>query len=176
MKRIVNYELCRLLKLENLDVMVVKNKKFGDYTSNVLMKEKLSPETVLSQLAASELFESVEIKNGHINIWLSKKIPEVVFPDKFNINHRMKDIYERLTQEGYLANACVVKPWDELLKLCVLLYATIHIFKTPTENELAKIIQSFESIDSGYIYRNKQKNELSGIRFILGHCLLLLER
>lgn len=46
---------------------------FGDYSTNVAMKEQLNPNEVAEKLKNNELFEKVEVKNGFINFFINKE-------------------------------------------------------------------------------------------------------
>ncbi|NQU82792.1 MAG: arginine--tRNA ligase, partial [Parcubacteria group bacterium] len=46
---------------------------FGDYSTNVAMKENLNPNEVAEKLKQNPLFEKVEVKGGFINFFVSKE-------------------------------------------------------------------------------------------------------
>ena len=48
------------------------NFSYGDFSTNVAIKEKLNPQEIADKLKASPLFEKVEVVNGFINFFLSQ--------------------------------------------------------------------------------------------------------
>jgi len=68
---------------------------FGDYSTNVAMKEQLNPIDVAEKLKSNPLFEKVEVKSGFINFFISKDY----------LKKQVKDILEQKDKYGQPASA-----------------------------------------------------------------------
>ncbi len=51
-------------------VEMPENFSYGDFSTNVAIKEKLNPQEIADKLKTSPLFENVEVVNGFINFFL----------------------------------------------------------------------------------------------------------
>lgn len=160
-----------------IEVSEVRNNKFGDYTSNVLLKNKLDGKKLMDQLTKERLFEKVETVNGHLNFFITSEIPEkrCVIKTTQKIN-RMKHLHDRLLKEKYNGKIDLREEWSPLVKQLNLLMATQEVFGEVTADEVSKLIKTFEQIDDAYIYRGHSFEALSGICKLFGTCLEVLER
>lgn len=147
-------------------------KQFGDYSTNVLLKEKLDKTVVEACLEAHELIADYKLVNGHVNIYLHKTL--IIYDGPLAFNLRMTSIHDRLEVEGYTQGQAG-EDWHDLIKLCNELNYSLDNYGT-SFNLDESIKKTFEKLDLGYIYRVQSDEVLGGIYLILHQVLIALGR
>lgn len=155
-------------------VEVTKPKgRFGDYTSNILLKKKLPPKEVVDHLKKHDLIDHVEVVNGHMNIflttgWMNRTGKVSSKP------YRAKVILNRLQTEGY-SDGSIDAHWEALIKKVHELNYTLDVFGEPLDLD-QEVIKTFLKLDHAYVYRGKSKELLGGISNLLNQMLNVLGR
>lgn len=175
MKRIIKQILKDSLRVE-AEISLPRNKDHGDYSSNVILKNKLSLE-LIEELLPSDLLESYEVINGHLNLFVKVDLqPCFDGPVLRILEHRMKSVCNRLMVEGYTQTSKLEGSWLSLSKAYNLLNQTQKTFGSVKSVEIEALIKTFEDLDYGYIYRNDSSDQLAAIVNLLAYCISLLER
>ncbi len=156
-----------------LEVIISDKSKHADYSSNVLMKHKINKDDLLTHLLSHPLIEEATVVNGHLNITMKD---ELVLKTGKPIDQlsRMKTIHDRLNIEGY-TDGCISKEWLPLVKKINEMNHALDIYNESFGIE-KDVLNLFESLDNGYVYRGLPKEALGGIFKVLKQMLLVLER
>ena len=152
-----------------------KKVSHGDYTSQVLLRHRLDEEQLIRDLKTHDLIQEVVIVNGHLNLYITEKLLETK-PVELNSDKagRMRVIRDRLCDEqlteGEIPNDFLplVKKTNELI--CSLNNLNI------SDGLEKEMIETFEKLDLGYVYRQQTRSDLGGIYRLLNTCLMVLER
>lgn len=147
----------------------------GDYTTQVLLKHKLEAEAILEDLLDNDIIKEVDVKNGHINIYLRDSLMNETYElSPVKSSNRLSVIRDRLYDEGHRSGQ-IPEYFYPLVKKVNELDMTLELFKT--RDDLDKdLIKTFKQLDLGYIYRKLTDDELGGIYLLFNTCLHVLER
>ncbi len=78
-KKLVEKSVKDLYKTEaEVEIEQPENKNFGDYSTNIAMVLKKNPQEIVDNIK-SDILEKIEVKNGFVNFWVSKKELERLF-------------------------------------------------------------------------------------------------
>ncbi len=171
--------------LENIEVSVPKEKKFGDFSTNILLKNRdIDQEAFRRILLEDSSIEKVENVNGFINIFLSKKIIDseiLTVKEKIKLNDayllsRMKNIQKRLEEENYISNSADIKNLD-LVKI-IKSYNNLceNLDSSNTLNYLEDLFNVFKKFDELVVYRKLDSSVLSNLNYLLDKIITLVER
>ena len=147
-------------------------KQFGDYASNVLLKEKLDKKVLEAPLHNHPLIDRYDVVNGHVNIVLKNDL--MIYQGPLACDLRMSSIHNRLEIEGYL-DGQVDDYWLDLVKLINELNYSLDTYHTSFDIEKS-VQKTFEKLDLGYIYRVQSSELLGGIYQMLHQALIALGR
>lgn len=154
------------------DVRVCKNLKHGDYTTNAVLKYKLD----IKDLKCPDWIDHYELVGGHLNLYVSTQLqPLYQGEKKRDIKHRMKDILNRLSIEGYTEDYEILV-WEQLVKSYNLLSLTYQKYGYAEKKYVDNLVDIFEKLDHGFVYRLKNHETLCAIRDLLNRIVTLLER
>lgn len=154
------------------DVKVCKNLKHGDYTTNAILKYKLD----IKDLKCPDWIDHYELVAGHLNLYLSTQLQPLCSGEKKrDVSHRMTDILNRLSIEGYTEDYKVMV-WEQLVKSYNLLYLTYKKYGCVERQYADELVATFENLDQGFVYRFKSHESLCAIRDLLNRIVALLER
>ncbi|MBI9013057.1 MAG: hypothetical protein JEZ08_12565 [Clostridiales bacterium] len=147
----------------------------GDYTSQVLLRHRVDEEALVRDLETHELIQKVVILNGHLNLYITEKLLEAEPCElKSKKTNRMRMIRNRLYDEQMTEGETphyflpLVKKTNELICSLKELNQSDGLEK--------ELIDTFEKLDFGYVYRQLTKSDLGGIYQLLNTCLMVLER
>lgn len=152
-----------------------KKVSHGDYTSQVLLRHRLEEEQLIHDLETYELIQEVVILNGHLNLYITEQLLEVTPCElKSNDAKRMRMIRNRLYDE-HLTEGEIPDYFLPLVKKTNELICSLKELNLP--DGLGKeMIETFETLDCGYVYRQQTTSDLGGIYRLLNTCLMVLER
>jgi len=159
------------------EVLVTTPKKtgFGDYTSQVLLQNKLDSRGLINEISIHPLIKSVEVVSGHLNIYLTEAL---IYTEnhvtQVSSCNRLQVIRDRLFDEGHTVGE-VPEYFYPLVKKVNELFFSLNELKDSDGLE-KELINIFKKLDLGYIYRNLSSDALGGIFKLFNTCLLALER
>jgi len=153
--------------------VTIPNGRFGDYTTNILLKKKIQPDALVDYLLSHKLISDVKVVNGHINIFLTTELIERS-GELSETPYRAYVVHNRLFIEGYLTGT-IEAYWMPLLKKVNELNYCLDVFNQSFDLE-KMILDLFRKLDHTYVYRNNDKEELGGISHLLGQMLVALGR
>lgn len=162
-----------LENLLELEVSLSDKSKHADYSSNVLMKHKIDKDELLTHLLDHPLIEEATVVNGHLNITVTGELIVKTGNPAHDLS-RMKTIHDRLNIEGY-TEGVISNEWLPLVKKINEMNHSLDLYKESFGLEKV-VLNLFENLDNGYIYRGLPKEVLGGIFKVLKQMLLVLER
>ena len=151
----------------------VPNGRFGDYTTNILLKKKIPPDALVDYLLSHELISDVKVVHGHVNIFLTTELIE----HSGNLSetpYRAYVVHNRLIIEGYISGM-IDAYWMPLLKKVNELNYCLDAFNQAYDLD-KMILDIYSKLDHTYVYRENDKEELGGISHLLGQMLVALGR
>jgi len=152
-----------------------KKVSHGDYTSQVLLRHRLDEEKLIRDLETHELIQRVVILNGHLNLYITENLLETTPCElKSNKTKRMRMIRNRLYDE-HMTEGEVPHYFLPLVKKTNELICSLKELNLSDGLE-KEMIETFEKLDFGYVYRQQTKSDLGGIYRLLNTCLMVLER
>jgi len=164
-------------QVEDIEVSVSKNSRFGDYSSNVLLKNRLNVDKVVQKLKDCELFEEISVTSGYLNLTLKSDLMLISAKiEGVNAPKRLLEVFNRLNTEGYDGQTKLLKEWSPLVKQLNLIQTTYELFGSIKTEDLKAVFQMFEKLDFAYVYRVCDEASLTGIKKLLGTILMVIER
>lgn len=159
------------------EVQVTRSKKvgFGDYTSQVLLQNKLHSDGLINELMKHQLIKSVVVVNGHLNIHITEELihteNQFIKVSSFN---RLQMLRDRLYDEGHTLGE-IPEYFYPLVKKVNELFLSLEELKA-SDGLDKDLINLFKKLDLGYIYRTLSSDALGGLFKLFNTCLMVLER
>lgn len=176
MSKLIRKKIYEIVGTDNFDVS--RSKNHGDFSTNVLMKNKnIDKDFLLKELEKEYLIKNIEYKNGFINIFLNiNKIDfkEFIYTENCSINgyylKRVKNIIKILSYEKYSDidkhNEFLNNDYINLLKSYNYLIES-GLCNCISDEDIQRVIENFRILDSRNVYRKFKKFELYKILILL---------
>lgn len=171
------------ISLGDIEIGIPKKKYFGDYTTNILLKNQIKDyESFIKKMMEDDFFESVEYVNGFINIFISTKINEIKEVDtKISLKEeylyeRMKNIVSILDSENlkFAENKFTEKKYILIIKRYNMIVECIK--ENISVLTFDDLLLDFKSFDEDVFYRKLKSSELAEIRDFFKCIIFLIER
>lgn len=147
------------------------NMKFGDYSTNVLFKNQLKADETMAFLLKHELIEDVQLVKGYLNIYITSDLK--IYDGALSSDHfRIKMIHHRLKVEGH-TKGLINDYWKPLVKK---VNEVNHCLDGGYQLDAEDVIDVFEKLDRGYVYRFENDETLGGIYLLFNQLLMVLGR
>ena len=171
------------VSLEDIEIGIPKKKSFGDYTTNILLKNQIKDyKSFIEEMMKDDFFESVEYVNGFINIFISTKINKI---KEVDIKIRLKEeyLYERMKNVVSILDIGNLKIGknDFLEEKYIAIKKRYNIIvECIKENILVltfdDLLLDFKLFDEDVFYRKLKLSELAEIRDFFKCVITLIER
>lgn len=171
------------ISLGDIEIGIPKKKSFGDYTTNILLKNQIKDyESFIEKMMEDDFFASVEYVNGFINIFISTKINEIKEVDtKISLKEeylyeRMKNIVSILDSENlkFAENKFTEKKYILIIKRYNMIVECIK--ENISVLTFDDLLLDFKSFDEDVFYRKLKSSELAEIRDFFKCIIFLIER
>lgn len=152
-----------------------KKAAHGDYTSQVLLRHRLDEQRLIDDITTHDLIREAVVVNGHLNLYITDALLDIKSDELNNCKaRRMCMIRNRLLDEG-MTEGEIPQYFLPLVKKANELICSLDELNTSDGLE-KEIMETFEKLDFGYVYRQQTKSDLGGIYRLLNTCLIVLER
>lgn len=169
-----------VLEVQDLFLSYKKNPEGSDlsFIYNCISKE--NSQNVNEILLGLNWFDKIEFKGPYINLWLKKSMLALGknFSDKKKVENsrRIFQLNHRLKVECKDFESLIDAYWYPLLKAYNLCVIDRDVLGHVSQESIEKMMETFKTLDLGYMYRGQSKNVLKGISDLLEGCTKLLER